>query len=62
VFDIAQTDLIDGARNTSTVTAQLAGADDFGITDTLTSYLAEEGSAVQHRPIRGSKNGYIPTK
>lgn len=58
VFDIGQTDLIDGAQDTSTVTALLTGADDFGVMDTLTSYLVEEGWRVQLRLIHGSKNGY----
>jgi antirestriction protein ArdC len=61
VFDITQTDLIDGAQDANAitaVTAQLTGADEFGIIDTLTGYLVEEGWNVQLRPIVGSKNGY----
>lgn len=58
VFDIGQTDLIDGADDISTVTAQLTGADDFGIIDTLTSYLEEKGWTVQLQPLAGAKNGY----
>jgi antirestriction protein ArdC len=58
VFDIGQTDLIDGADDIITVTAQLTGADDFGIIDTLTSYLKEKGWTVQLQPLAGAKNGY----
>ncbi|WP_392342557.1 ArdC-like ssDNA-binding domain-containing protein (plasmid) [Leifsonia sp. P73] len=58
VFDIGQTDLVDGAQDAGTLTAQLTGADDFGIVDALSTYLVEEGWTVQLRPIQGPKNGY----
>jgi antirestriction protein ArdC len=62
VFDIAQTDLIDGAEDPGTITRQLTGADDFGIVDALSAFLAEEGWTVEHRPIHGHKNGYTDPK
>ncbi|MCU1416123.1 MAG: hypothetical protein JWP32_297 [Schumannella sp.] len=58
VFDIGQTDLIEGAQDAGTLTTQLTGADDFGIVDALSTYLVEEGWTVEFRPIQGTKNGY----
>ncbi|AFR28799.1 hypothetical protein [Arthrobacter sp. Rue61a] len=48
VFDIGQRDLIDRADDISTVTAQLSGAENFGIIGALTCYLEEK---VLDRPI-----------
>ena len=63
VFDIGQTDLIEGFEDPGTITRQLTGADDFGIVDALSNYLIEEGWTVEHRPIQGRKNGYTdPTE
>jgi antirestriction protein ArdC len=59
VFDIGQTDLIDPeAGDPGTITAQLTGADDFGIVDALSAYLTGEGWTVERQPIQGQKNGY----
>jgi antirestriction protein ArdC len=58
VFDIGQTDLMEGAEDVGTLTAELAGTDDFGIVDALSTYLVEEGWTVEFRPIQGAKNGY----
>ncbi|TAM67825.1 MAG: DUF1738 domain-containing protein [Microbacteriaceae bacterium] len=58
VFDIGQTDLIEGAQDAGTLTTQLTGFDDFGIVDALSTYLVEEGWTVEFRPIQGTKNGY----
>ena len=58
VFDIGQTDLIEGAEDPTTITRQLTGADDFGIVDALSTYLVGEGWTVQYRPLQGQKNGY----
>lgn len=58
VFDIGQTDLIEGAEDPGTITRQLTGMDDFGIVDALSTYLVEEGWTVERRPIPGSTNGY----
>lgn len=58
VFDIGQTDLIEGAQDAGTLTTQLTGADDFGIVDALSTYLVEEGGTVEFRPIQGTKSGY----
>ncbi|MEO7018413.1 MAG: ArdC-like ssDNA-binding domain-containing protein [Leifsonia sp.] len=58
VFDIGQTEVVDGAEDPGTITQQLIGTDDFGIVDALSTYLVEEGWTVEHRPIQGRKNGY----
>ena len=58
VFDISQTELIEGVKDAGTITAQLTGADDFGIVDALSTYLVGEGWTVEHRPISGQRNGY----
>ena len=58
VFDIGQTDLIEGAEDPTTITRQLTGTDDFGIVDALSTYLVEEGWTIQYRPLQGQKNGY----
>ncbi|AWB88129.1 ArdC-like ssDNA-binding domain-containing protein [Mycetocola zhujimingii] len=58
VFDIGQTDLIDGAEDPSAIAVQLTGADDFGVIDTLSTYLTAEGWTVERRPLPGRKNGY----
>jgi antirestriction protein ArdC len=58
VFDIGQTDLIEGAEDPGTITRQLTGADDFGVVDALSAYLVEEGWTLEYRPLRGQKNGY----
>jgi antirestriction protein ArdC len=58
VFDIGQTDPIEGVEVPGLITALLTGADDFGIIDTLTAHLAETGWTVELRSIPGTKNGY----
>jgi antirestriction protein ArdC len=58
VFDISQTDPVDGYEGPATLTEQLTGTDDFGIISTLTDHLATAGWTVDHHPISGSKNGY----
>ncbi|WP_165068667.1 ImmA/IrrE family metallo-endopeptidase [Marisediminicola senii] len=62
VFDITQTDPIDSVDTPGTITRQLTGADDFGIIDTLTTHLQQEGWTVQRRTIPGTMNGYTDPK
>jgi len=62
VFDIGQTDLIEGAEDTGMITRQLTGADDFGVVDALSAYLVEGGWTVEYRPLQGQKNGYTDPK
>ncbi|MFP3463878.1 ArdC-like ssDNA-binding domain-containing protein [Leifsonia sp. SIMBA_070] len=58
VFDIRQTDPIDGAEDPSSITQQLTGADDHGVIGALTNYLLAEGWSIHYRPLPGSRNGY----
>ncbi|SEB09844.1 ArdC-like ssDNA-binding domain-containing protein [Leifsonia sp. 21MFCrub1.1] len=58
IFDISQTDLIDGAEDTSSITQQLTGIDDHGLINALTDYLVAEGWSIQYRPLPGARNGY----
>ena len=62
VFDIGQTDLFEGAKDSGTLSAQLTGVDDFGILDALTTYLVAEGWTVEHRRIPGRMNGFTNGK
>jgi len=58
VFDIGQTELIDPEQGDSgSITAQLTGADDHGIVDTLTAYLTGEGWTVKRQSLPGTMNG-----
>jgi antirestriction protein ArdC len=62
VFDIGQTDLIEGAEDPGMITRQLTGADDFGVVDALSGYLVEGGWTVKYRLLQGQKNGYTDPK
>jgi len=57
VFDIGQTDLIDSAEDTDSITQQLTGADDRGVINALTDYLLAESWSIQYRPLPGNRNG-----
>jgi antirestriction protein ArdC len=58
VFDIGQTELIDPAQgDPGQITAQLTGADDHGIVDTLSTYLEGEGWTVERSSLPGTMNG-----
>lgn len=61
VFDIGQTDLIEGARDPSP-TKLLTGTNDHGIIEALTCYLDAQGWTVAREPLGGSKNGYAEPK
>lgn len=58
VFDISQTDLIDGHTDDSTPTHQLTGTSDHGILAALTAALGTDGWTVTSEPLRGTVNGY----
>jgi hypothetical protein len=57
VFDIAQTDVIEGETD-RTIARQLTGADDHGIVDTLSAYLEAAGWTVERQDLTGGRNGY----
>ena len=57
VFDVAQTDLVDGAADPSIVD-DLTGADGHGVVDALSAYLDGEGWTVEHKDLTGGRNGY----
>ena len=57
VFDIDQTDLMEGHED-PTPARQLAGQDDSGILTRMVDYLTEAGVPVEFREIAGSTNGY----
>jgi antirestriction protein ArdC len=58
VFDINQTDPIDGAETIANPTRTLEGADDHGIIATLTDYLTSAGWTVTRADNLGTANGY----
>lgn len=58
VFDLAQTDLMDGREDTSTVTHPLAGDDERGILARVVDHLTASGVPVEFRPIANGANGY----
>ncbi|AMM22789.1 hypothetical protein AX769_21880 (plasmid) [Frondihabitans sp. PAMC 28766] len=58
VFDIGQTELIDPEQgDPGTITAQLTGAEDYGIVDALSAYLEGEGWTVERSSLPGTMNG-----
>ena len=58
VFDIGQTEPIDGVPDNSTLTRQLVGTDDLGIVDTLSDHLRAQGWTIKRQNLPGAKNGY----
>lgn len=58
VFDISQTEPIDGVPDNSTLTRQLVGVDDLGIVDTLSDHLNAQGWTIKRQNLPGTKNGY----
>jgi antirestriction protein ArdC len=61
VFDIGQTDPIEGAEQVDDLTAHVEGDDVAGIAATVTGWLLEQGWAVDVEPIDGPANGYTTT-
>jgi len=57
VFDIAQTEPIDGMPQPGTIVQQLTGADDFGVIDILERHLTTVGWTIERRPLPGNRNG-----
>jgi hypothetical protein len=62
VFDIGQTDPIDGAEDAPSITTQLTGTNDYGVVATLSEHLTREGWAIERRALPGIKNGYTEPK
>jgi len=58
VFDIAQTDLMEGHEDTSTVARRLTGDDEQGILSRVVDYLTASGVPVEFRAIANGANGY----
>ena len=58
VFDIAQTDLIDGEADHSTIAHRLTGTDDLGIIATMSDYLTAAGWNLTREELDGHTNGY----
>jgi len=57
VFDVSQTDAIDGVEDVELV-HDLTGATDHGVMDALTVFLAAEGWTVARERLDGEKKGY----
>ncbi|MGO2520138.1 MAG: ArdC-like ssDNA-binding domain-containing protein [Microbacterium sp.] len=58
VFDIAQTDLAEGAEDASTVADELTGEDEAGILARVVDYLTAEGVPVELGNTAAGVNGY----
>lgn len=58
VFDISQTDPIDGETDHSTVAHRLTGTDDLGIVAAVTDHLTDQGWTVTREKLDGHTNGY----
>lgn len=61
VFDIGQTDPIDGAEQPEDLTAHLEGDDPADIAAKIAAWLIEQGWAVSVEPIASATNGYTTT-
>lgn len=61
VFDIGQTDPIEGAEQVDDLTAHVEGDDVAGIAGKVTAWLTGQGWAVDLEPIAGAANGYTTT-
>lgn len=62
VFDIAQTDPLDGVEQAADPVQLLTGTDDHGIPVALTHHLEQDGWTVAVEPITGAANGYTDPK
>lgn len=58
VFDISQTDLMEGAEDFSDPVKHLTGEDELGIFATAENYLNSIGWTVSREPIAGESNGF----
>lgn len=61
VFDIGQTDPIEGADQVDDLTAHVEGDDVAGIASKVTAWLTGQGWTVDLEPIEGAANGYTTT-
>ena len=61
VFDLAQTDPIEGADQVDDLTAHVEGDDVAGIAAKVTTWLTGQGWTVDLEPIEGAANGYTTT-
>jgi len=61
VFDIGQTDPIEGAEQVDDLTAHVEGDDVTGIAAKVTAWLTGQGWTVELEPIEGAANGYTMT-
>jgi len=61
VFDIGQTEPIEGVEQIDDLTAHVEGDDVAGITATVTAWLLEQGWTMDIEPIHGPTNGYTTT-
>lgn len=58
VFDISQTDLMDGEEDRSTIAHALTGEDQGGIIERVVAHLTANGAQVEFGPIEGGTQGY----
>ncbi|WP_454778720.1 ArdC family protein [Georgenia muralis] len=58
VFDISQTDPVDGEEPCTTVAHRLTGTDDLGIAAAVTHHLTNQGWTVTRENLDGHTNGY----
>lgn len=61
VFDISQTDPIEGFEHPMTVEPKIDGKDETGIRDRLNEWLSSRGWTVNYQPIPGGIHGYTTT-
>jgi antirestriction protein ArdC len=61
VFDISQTDVVEGAEDFSSPARRLTGSDDLGIVAKVTDFLTARGWSVEREEIPGEVNGYTTT-
>jgi hypothetical protein len=61
VFDLGQTDPIEGVEQVDDLTAHVEGDDVAGIAATVSAWLLKQGWSVDVEPIDGPANGYTTT-
>lgn len=61
VFDMSQTEPIEGAEQIQSPAQLLTGEDTAGVIATVTDWLTGQGWSVTHEPIAGETNGYTKT-
>lgn len=61
VFDISQTDPIEGVAQPENPTHRLTGEDPAGIYDAMAAHMTAQGWTVTREPIPGETNGYTTT-